>query len=261
MGPMEYIELGCVALAAFIMAGDEALRHAPNAAAFVPRLRGSWRFFPAAFVSVAALLVIFQNLGLPPYERVPRVQMESAEKTAALERANQRIGELQKQLASVNASPYALIPPISANVVLELIQNFRTNTSTEYDQKMRRIFITSPKNQIPMMNFLKNFLYILQSSGTFLVYDAPDPAHWVDAPTLETPITNGIVIHGTDGINNTIESALQRCFFIRRDTKPLAPEVASKLIELSGFSKEDIILWVAIGSESPAWKDPPVCIQ
>jgi hypothetical protein len=62
---MEYIELGCVALAAFVMAGDEALRHAPNVASIIPRLRGWWRYLPALLVSVAAVMWIAQNFAVP----------------------------------------------------------------------------------------------------------------------------------------------------------------------------------------------------
>jgi hypothetical protein len=65
MHGVEIIELICIAIAAFAMAGDEALRHTPNLAGTLPRLRGSWRFLPAALVSFAALLFIAQLFGLP----------------------------------------------------------------------------------------------------------------------------------------------------------------------------------------------------
>jgi hypothetical protein len=72
MGAMEYIELGCVALAAFAMAGDEALRHAPNVASIIPRLRGWWRFLPALLVSVAAVMWVSQNFALPGSHTEPQ---------------------------------------------------------------------------------------------------------------------------------------------------------------------------------------------
>jgi hypothetical protein len=67
LNAIEVIEIGCIAIAAFVMAGDEALRHAPNVGAILPRLRGSWRFLPATLVSIAAILFIAQALGFPNY--------------------------------------------------------------------------------------------------------------------------------------------------------------------------------------------------
>jgi hypothetical protein len=78
---------------------------------------------------------------------------------------------------------------------------------------MRRVFITAPQNQKQTFTFLQNFLYSTQSPTTFLVYNMPDPEHWINAPKLMTPETNGIVLHGTDTLNNAIEATLQLFFY------------------------------------------------
>jgi hypothetical protein len=72
-GLVEHIEFACVALAAVIMAGDEALRRAPTLGAFLPTLRGIGRFMPAALVCVAALLYIAQLLSLPHPQETPEI--------------------------------------------------------------------------------------------------------------------------------------------------------------------------------------------
>jgi hypothetical protein len=59
-----YVEIGLVALAAVVMASDEALRRAPTLGEVVPRLRGLGRFVPAILVSVAAMLYGAQSIGL-----------------------------------------------------------------------------------------------------------------------------------------------------------------------------------------------------
>jgi hypothetical protein len=51
-----------------MMAGDEALKRAPNLAEFIPRIRGLARFLPAALVSFAALLFVAQRFGMPNYQ-------------------------------------------------------------------------------------------------------------------------------------------------------------------------------------------------
>jgi hypothetical protein len=68
MHGVEIIEIVCIAIAAFVMASDEALRRTSNLSSILPRLQGLWRFLPAALVSIAALLFIAQKLGLPNYE-------------------------------------------------------------------------------------------------------------------------------------------------------------------------------------------------
>jgi hypothetical protein len=159
-----------------------------------------------------------------------------------------------------SVSKYTMIPPISGNVALELIQAFHLNFERE-DQRIRRVFITAPQNQKQTFTFLQNFLYSVQSGSTFLVYNIPDPEHWVNAPKLMTPETNGIVLHGMDAVNRAIDATLQRCFFVKHDTQPLAADAANRLIELGGFPKEDPIIWIAVGAESPVWKETTNCAQ
>ena len=54
------IEIGCLAIAAFVMAFGEALRREPRVWAYIPFKRffrsRNWRFVPAVFVTLAAIL-------------------------------------------------------------------------------------------------------------------------------------------------------------------------------------------------------------
>ena len=60
------IEFGCIAIAAFVMALGEALRREPRVWAFVPFRHffqsRNWRFIPAIFVALAAIVWLGNQL-------------------------------------------------------------------------------------------------------------------------------------------------------------------------------------------------------
>jgi len=66
-----------------------------------------------------------------------------------------------------------------------------------------------------------------------------------------------LVLHGRDVFNDALATAFSRCFQIKRDLDPLPPEVAARLAKFNGFAENDIILWIAVGTEGP-WKEGTV---
>jgi hypothetical protein len=178
-------------------------------------------------------------------------------KTARAERDDykRKLAEAQQ-----NAPPAAApAPPLmSAEAVLFMIQTLQRNYSEimreNGDTKQRYLAIVAPPSQAALRNLLGQ---IIQNAPiNVAILEPPDTDRIIDAPRLEIPNTNGVVMHGEDRLNSVLQSALQRCFVMKWQR---TDDVAQKLSDFNWPNQHYIVLWLAFGSVGSPLKDPKGC--
>ena len=247
---IELVEIGCVAIAAFVMAFGEALRREPRVWAFVPFRRffqsRNWRFIPAIFVTLAVIIWLGNQLPKPASTEHQVAQPAPARNETV---NHLRKLEYEKQITLGRTSFFNMMTSLS-NLPPEL-----KNPPKQF------VIISSTPENVVLREDLSALIYLSWnlSRGSLRPLNLPEYDHDRDAPKFEADESPGITIHGSKALADFIERSLSNCFHIGTTTQ-MPVGAAEYYIQKfpSWISKDDGFTWLEIGRGLP-WKNVP-CI-
>lgn len=187
--------------------------------------------------------------------KIHDLDAKAAQQSAVIDDLKQKLAEAQR-----NSPPTAPAPSLmNADIVLSIIQALQSAYSEEMkengDTKLRYLAIASPADQTPLRRLLGNIVQTALTPNVAIV-EPPDTEHILDAPRLEIPNTNGIVMHGEDRLNSVLASGLQRCFVIKSQR---TDDLGQKLSDFYWPNQHYLVVWLAFGSVGSPLKNPNGC--